>query len=478
MNNKYYDLIIIGGGPAGLVAAKVARGFGKSVAIVEKEKKIGGGCTWTGCVPSKALIHIAQVISTSKIAHNFKSSDALDLIIDTKKVMAYVHNKRNEIYQTHTPEQLKTEGIAVIFGDPSFIDSSTIEINREKIRAKKFILATGSRPFIPPIEGLDTIEYLTTDTLFNLTVLPKSMIIVGGGPVGVEMACALSKLGVSITLIEKNKHILPKEDPELSNMLAEHMTTNGIDVKTSCTLRKVSQEKDIIFSCDQSGDKQIKMRAENICIAVGRKPNIENLNLEQIGVETTQKGIVTNAYLQTSISTLYACGDIVGPYLFSHMAEYQAVIATRNACIPFIKKRVNYKNVIWVTFSEPEFASAGLTESAARQKHGDKIHVLRLPYSALDRAKIDNKTFGLCKIICNKRGYILGAHILGARAGELIHEVQVGKYYNLRVWDFYKPIHAYPTYSELIWHSAKRAYVQHLKENPIIKLISWLFGKK
>lgn len=479
MNIAKYDLIIIGGGPAGLVASKLARGFGKTVAIIE-EKYLGGECTWNGCVPSKTLIHIANLVSISRELNNFSADEyePSNIKLDLSKIISHIQNKRNFIYQTHTPEMLKKEGIDVFFGSPSFIDNFTIELENNKFSAKKFIVATGSSPFIPEIEGLETINYLTNETIFELKELPKSMVILGAGPIGIEMASALNKLGVTITIIERNENILSREDPELSNMLADRMRKNGIKIYTSFNLAKIVKNKEIKFICYKNDESQIELSAESLFIAVGRKPNIENLNLEKIGIKTTSRGIIVNNKLQTSVSNIYACGDVVGPYQFSHMAEYQATIATQNAFIPLIKKYVNYKNVVWVTFSDPEFASAGLTESDARERFGDKIKIFRENYNDIDRAKIDDNTFGLAKIICDSKGYILGAHILGTNAGELIHEVQVGKYYNLRIWNLYNPIHAYPTYSELLWHLAKKAYIESLYKNPLIRFVSWLLGGK
>lgn len=472
--NKNYDLMILGGGPAGLVAAKVARGLGKTVAIIEKNK-LGGECTWTGCVPSKTLIYYANLVAGVQELQKMGMLIAQPTLED---IMLLVKQKREEIYTTHTPEVLKEENIDTYFGSPAFVDKNTVRVGNTMFKAKKFILATGSRPLVPPIEGLENIKFLTNETLFELDKLPKSMVILGAGPIGVEMGCALNKLGVKVTIIEMSSHILPKEDPELSALLKEKMINDGVAIRTSLKLVKVVQDgKHIKCISSNTHEQIVELSAEALLIAVGRKPNLEQLGLEKIGVATTGKAVVVNAKLQTTVPTIYACGDIVGPYQFSHMAEYQAVIATTNAFIPLLKKTVDYQNVIWVTFSDPELASAGLTEMQAREKYRNNIEIYRLEYNALDRSKIDNKTFGLCKVVCTKKGKIVGAHILGARAGELIHEVQLGKYYNYALWDLYKPIHAYPTYSELVWHLAKRAYVQNLTNKWYIKILTKLLKK-
>lgn len=477
MRPKEYDLIIIGGGAAGLVASKLAKGLGKKVAIVEKEERLGGECTWTGCVPSKTLIRIAHLIAASKDTRNFYQNASIECTLDSSKIMAAIHNKRKEIYKTHTPETLKKIGIDIFFGPAQFLDQSTIQLSNEILKAKKIVIATGSRPMVPPIEGLASINYLTNETIFELNKLPKSMVILGAGPIGIELAGALHKLGVTITIVERSEHILPKEDTELTHLLMQKLIQDGIDIKTSHTLSKVSKKNETIeLICNTSNDRQVIVHAESLLVAVGRKPNVEYLNLDTIGVKTNPTGIIVNKKMQTTVPSIYACGDVVGPYQFSHMAEYQATIAVQNAFVPLFKKHVDYSNVIWVTFSDPELASAGLTESQARSTYGDSIITYTLKYNEIDRTKIDNNEFGICKVICDSKGYIIGAHILGERAGELIHEIQLGKYYNFRLWDFYKPIHAYPTYSEIIWHLSKRAYVAKLKNNLFIRFIKWITG--
>jgi len=464
MKRSTYDLIVIGGGAAGLVSAKMAAGLSKTVAIVETDR-LGGSCTWSGCVPSKTLIHLAA-LATKK---NFDSS----------AIMEHVRSTRARIAKETTAESLSALGIDTFFGNVSFIDTYTLNVNDTTITFKKCILATGSRSFVPTIDGLADSNYVTNETIFELNHLPSDMVILGGGPIGVEMACALNTLGVKITIVESNVQILSHEDAEMSALLAQHMITQGITIKTSTQLTRITIDHNgMKLQCTQPDGTIENLTASILLVAAGRKPNIENLGLEAIGLKTTSKGIQVNSKLQTSVSNIYACGDVVGPYQFSHMAFYQAVIATRNACIPVFKKHVNYSKKIWVTFANPELAQLGLTEQEARTIHGNSIEIFRVPYGSIDRSVIDDATFGLCKIICNAKGYIIGASILGARAGELIHELQLGAHYNIRLRDFYHVIHAYPTYSELLWRGSRMAYLKHLKQNFFIKIISWFKSKR
>jgi pyruvate/2-oxoglutarate dehydrogenase complex dihydrolipoamide dehydrogenase (E3) component len=473
-----YDIIIIGGGPAGLVASKFARGLGKRVALIEKNK-LGGECTWTGCIPSKTLIRVAQVAYSAKNLREYGLACAQDIVLDTTKVMAHIHAVIKHVASSHTADKLEALGIDVFFGSPFFTGNHTIGLNGQVLSAKKFIIATGTSPFIPPVEGLSTVSYLTNQTVFNLKKLPQSMIILGAGPIGIEIANCLNRLGVKITLIEMGSHILPREDSEITRILNDQLIKEGVLIKTEHKAIRATQSGGVInLDCVSSDSKPFQVQADSILVATGRVPNIEGLHLDTVHISTGPKGVIVDDWLRTSVAHIYACGDIVGPYQFSHMAEYQAIIAVRNALIPFFKKKVDYRQAVWVTFTEPEFASAGLNESEARARYGDNIVVYRKKYTDLDRSQTDGNTIGLGKFICDTRGKILGAHILGARAGELIHEVQLGKYYNVKFFNFYPVIHAYPTYSELIWQGSKDAYVDHLQKSFLIRLARFIFGKK
>jgi len=477
MRKYNYDLIVIGGGPVGLVASKFALGIGKKVAIVEKNK-LGGECTLTGCVPSKALIKAAEAAHTTKHLNKYGISSKQDISLDTAHVMNHVRSIVDQIYQTHTPKILETSGIDVIIGPARFKNNHEIMIDDKTISGNKIIIGTGSQPFIPPIEGIDTVAFLTNETLFDLETIPTSMIILGGGPIGLEMASAFNRLGCSVTLIEMNENILPREEHELSHILCETLIHEGVKILTSTKAVKVSSQSGVTISCIDSGNKPFDITGEKLLVATGRKPNTESLDLEKAEVRFNKRGIIVNNKLQTSQKNIYACGDVVGPYNFSHMAEYQAVAAARNALVPFFKKHINYDNVCWVTFTDPELASAGLTEKQAREKYGDSIRVYKKTYDSIDRARTDMQTIGLGKFICDKKGRILGAHILGPRAGELIHEIQLGKYYKIKFTDFYSVIHAYPTYSDIVWHAAKKAYVDRVKNNFFVRLVSRFLRKK
>jgi pyruvate/2-oxoglutarate dehydrogenase complex dihydrolipoamide dehydrogenase (E3) component len=470
-----YDIVIIGGGPAGLVASKLAAGLKRKVALIEKDK-LGGECTITGCIPSKALIHSARCVYNASLLKQFGLKVETQEL-DTSLILEHVRDVVQEVYATHTPEILRKSSIDVYFDEPTFKDPYTMQVGNHTLRAKKFIIATGSRPFIPPLPGIDKVPYLTNRSLFALSTLPQSMIILGGGPIGIEMAQSLNRLGVKITVVEMADRILAKEDPELTTLLAEQFIAEGVLVKTSSKATKVIQNNGFItLSLVDKENSGTAIQAETLLIAVGRQPNVESLGLENIGVALTSKGIQVNAALQTTVPHIYACGDIVGPYQFSHMAEYQARIAVRNALFPWFKQRVDYTHKTWVTFSDPELATAGLSEQEARAAYGDSINIYRHSYDNTDRGKTDGVTTGLGKFICDRKGRILGATILGPRAGELIGEIQVGSYYNRRLGDLYTIIHPYPTYSDVITRAAKDAYIDSIKRNVLLRLLGSLFG--
>lgn len=475
---KYeFDIVVIGGGAAGLTASKLAHGLGKKVALVERAN-VGGECTWTGCIPSKTLIHAANV------AHLTNTMSEVGLhsspfLLDTTNVMEHVRSVIKKVYERETEHDLENKGINVFQGSPSFLNSHEITLDDKKIKASKYIIATGSSPFVPSITGIDTVSYLTNETIFNVKTLPMSLIILGGGAIGVEMASALNYLGVQVTILEMQDRLLPKEDHELVERLSTSLKKRGINVITRAQATAVAQAgNQIAVTYQDAQQKNHTQNAEQLLVAVGRKPNVAGLHLEKAGVRVGKKNIEVNEYLQTHAKNIYACGDVVGPYQFSHMAFYQASIATRNAIIPFFKKKVSYENVCWVTFCDPTLGSAGLTEEQARERFGENIKIFRYPYELSDRAITENATEGLAKFIVDKKGYLLGAHILGAQAGQLISEVQVGKTFSLKFKDYFKVIHPYPTYAEIIWHAAKMSYIDTLENNPFLRFLQTLMKWK
>ena len=465
-----YDLIIIGGGAGGLTAAKIARGFGKKVAIVENNK-LGGECTLTGCIPSKTLIKSAQIAKELTNAPLYGLT-LHNQSIDHSHVMKHIRSIVAEIYKTHTPELLHKEGIDTYFGSYQFTDHQTIACADTILQAKKYIISTGSSPFIPPIDGLADVPYLTNENIFNLEKLPASLIIVGGGPIGAELAPALQHLGVLVTVIEKNQRILIHDDEELVAILQEQLKKEGVILQLGLTATHIVRENNniVITYKDTTGNEKI-FKAEQILVAVGRQPNCTDLMLEKAGVLFDRKGINVDATLRTTNKNIYACGDVVGPYQFSHMAYHQAVIAVKNAFLPF-NTRVSYDNVIWVTFTTLELAATGLTEAEARKLHGDKIRVYTVDYNNLDRAHTDRELIGKGKFICGKNGKLLGVHILGYRAGDIIHEAHIIKAQNIAFHKIAFIIHAYPTYSELIWKASRLAYLDKLQRNLFIQLIT------
>jgi pyruvate/2-oxoglutarate dehydrogenase complex dihydrolipoamide dehydrogenase (E3) component len=471
-----YDVVVIGAGSAGLVASKLAAGLGNKTALIERGK-IGGDCTWFGCIPSKALIKSAQIAHDLQRMGKFGLATKTQLLLDTGGVMAQVRQVRQDDYETHPPTAFAKERIDLIFAPAKFLDPHRLSLGDRTISAKKMIICTGSRAAIPKIDGLDQIPFLTNETIFELHELPSSMLIIGGGPIGCEMASALNRLGVQITLVQKGPAILPNDDPELTSSLFEFLRTEGIKILTNCALLRFSKERDEISAAIiDEHHAQFTLSAKSVLIAAGRIPNLETLDLARAGIEFDHRGLKVDRHLLTTSPNIYGAGDVVPPYLFTHIAEHEAIVATRNACLPF-KITPDYNNILWCTFTAPALAHAGLTEPQAREQFGDKIRIYRWPYSHVDRARTDVAMEGFAKIICDSKGKILGIHILGAEAAELMHEVQLAKSLGRPLSSIAGVIHAYPSYSDAIRQPAKKCYIDRLQNNPFLKLLKKIMPK-
>lgn len=461
------DLVIIGGGAGGLVVASVAAQLGLKVTLIEKENKLGGDCLHYGCVPSKTLIHAAKVASLMRRGNEY-GLPSIEPQVDLGKVNDHVQSVIDHIQHHDDPERFRSYGCEVIFGAAEFVDPHTVRVKDQKIRGRRFVIATGSRPFIPPIEGLEETGYLTNLDIFSMRTLPQRLVVLGCGPIGLEMAQAFNRLGSKVTVVARRPHLLPQEDPEITDALQETLITDGIEFHTSTSAEQVSRDgAKRIVSC--SGNLQLD--ADQILVAVGRNPNIENLGLQAAGVNFTSKGINVDHRMRTSQKHIYACGDVCGPYHFTHMAEYQAGIVISNAIFRFPKK-TNYRVVPWVTYTDPELARVGLTEQQAREQ-GIEPTVLRFPFKEIDRALTEAETSGITKLVTHK-GKILGASILGPHAGELIHELVLAMQTGAKIGDISATIHAYPTLAQIHRRTVNTAYAPKLFSPGTRRLVKWI----
>ncbi|MEE9542945.1 MAG: mercuric reductase [Thermodesulfobacteriota bacterium] len=455
-----FDLIIIGGGVGGLVTASGAAQLGAKVALIEKES-LGGDCLRYGCVPTKRLVHSA------KVAHLMGRAEEFGLVgtplkVDFKLVMEGVRKTQAAIAVHDDPIRFTEMGITVVFGKGRFKDANTFVVGKREYTGRRFLIATGSSPVIPDIPGIDTANVLTNLTILDLKELPGSLMIMGGGPIAIEYAQVFARLGSRVTVIEKKGQILPKEEPELSRMLHDIFIEEGIEILTCKDFKEIVIEdgkKRLSLRCDDAVQEVV---ADEIMVAVGRRPNVNGLNLEAAGVEfDTRGGIKVDDTLATNVKHIYACGDVSGPYAFTHLAEYQAGIVISNALFPLVRRHADYSVVPWVTYTDPELAHVGITEAEAIKKLGkDKVHSYSFMFDEVDRAIIQGEGTGLIKLVVDNKKHLLGAHILGPSAGELIHELTLAMKAKIPITEISKTIHAYPTISQAI----KRACDEYYRE--------------
>lgn len=451
-----YDLIVIGGGSGGLVAARLARAFGAKVALIDKER-LGGDCLRYGCVPSKTLIHIA------KIAQQVRQGAERGVIapvpaIQMPRVAATIAGVIDRI---GTEEQVYVEGVEVRFGRARLIDPHTLDLDGARLTTRSVIIATGSRPAPLTLAGAAEVGYLTNEDAFDLTQLPASLAIIGGGPVGCELAQAFARLGSQVALFQRGARLLPKEEPDVSAAIQAALARDGVKVLTGTqihSLQRAGDRRALSFQVDNG--PALTLQVEQVLAAVGRVPNVEGLGLEEIGIKIGQPGIRVDDKLRTSVTNCFAIGDVTGGYRFTHVAASQAGIAVPNAFLPtVIARTMHYEVVPWVTFTDPEAARVGLTEAEARVQYGTEVRVVTFPWSHIDRAQTDGATEGFIKLILGKKDAILGAHLVGSHAGEILAEVALAMRHGLSISDITTTIHAYPTLATGLQQATFEAYL-------------------
>jgi pyruvate/2-oxoglutarate dehydrogenase complex dihydrolipoamide dehydrogenase (E3) component len=448
-----YDLVIIGGGSAGLMAAAFAVCLESRVAIVEKNRT-GGDCTWTGCVPSKALLKAARVAHLMRHAERY-GLPAVGPQINLKAVMAHVRDVVTEVYDEESPAALRADGIDVHLGGARFLNPHTVAAGDTTLNGRDFLIATGAHPFTPPIPGIKDVGYLTYEDIWELEVLPRRLLVLGAGPIGCEMAQAFQRLGSKVTLIEAEDHLLPRDIPQASQVLAEVFEAEGINLHLGAAAEWVWQDQEGIHLV--AGSKELV--GDALLVAAGRRPNVDGLDLDKAGVAYSDKGIQVNRNGRTSQRHIYAAGDCTGGLQFTHYAGWQGFLAARNALLPGASVCVT-DQVPWTTFTDPEVAHVGKSEDDARAQFGDDVMTCEWPMNQVDRARTDVDTVGFLKLVHLANGTLLGATVVAERAGEMIHEFILAMDQGIKLGDLAYSIHVYPTYSTAINQAAATIKVE------------------
>lgn len=455
------NVVVLGGGSAGLVASLIVAGAKARVVLIEKHK-MGGDCLNTGCVPSKTLIRSGRIHSYLRRASEYGLRNVSGEV-DFNAVMERVQGVIKTIEPHDSVERFNSLGVDCEIGEARILNPFQVEVNGRVINTRSIIIATGARPFVPPMPGLDQIEYLTSDTVWELRELPERLLVIGGGPIGCELAQAFSNLGAKVTQVDQATRIMPREDAEVSELITEKFRQEGITVLTDHRVIGFrTGDNGSIMEAEHDGIK-VEIEFDRVLLAIGRKANVEGFGLEELQMPLTAQGTLeVNQFLQTVYPNIYACGDVVGPYQFTHMASFQAWYAALNVMAGWLRKsRVNYRVVPWATFTDPEVARVGLSEQEAEEQ-SVPYEVTRYELSGLDRALADQEAHGFVKVLTVPgKDKILGVTIVGYHAGELIAEYVFAMTHGLGLKKIAATTHIYPTLGEAnkfaanAWRSAR-----------------------
>ena len=451
------DLVIIGGGAGGLVVASVAAQLGLDVVLIEKEAQLGGDCLHYGCVPSKALLKAAKVAHTLRKAADYgyqfdvPQTDMTAINASVQKAVSTI-----QVHDSH--QRFESFGCEVLTGKAHFIDSSTVKIGERTISAKHFVIATGSSPWIPDIDGLNTVDYITNEDVFKLDKLPESLVILGGGPVGVEMAQAFARLGSRVTIVEQAARLLPRSDTEVSETIMQVFVDEGIEIVNNKTVVAVESSDHQIKAVMQDGSQ---VCGDKILVAIGRRPVVDSIGLENAGVEYTKQGITVNTRMRTTNRRIYACGDVTGLMPFTHVAEQQAGVIIANLVFK-LPKRMDYRVIPSVVYTEPECAQVGVFPVDVL--NDKSVKVVRFDMTELDRAVAEHATTGFAKLVV-KNGRLIGAHIIGPHAGDVIHELVLAIQHKMKLSKITSLVHAYPSYAQVNRRAASQYFRNKLFSN-------------
>ena len=445
-----YHLVVIGAGTAGLVTAAGAAGLGARVALIEREL-MGGDCLNVGCVPSKGIISAARVAANAKKASGF-GINVPEVDVDFAAVMQRMRKLRAGISHNDSAARFSDLGVDVYFGQASFDDSNTVDVSGTKLKFKKAVIASGARAAAPPIKGLDDVDYLTNESVFSLTELPKRLGVVGAGPIGCEMAQSFAQLGSEVLLVESGEGIMPREDRDAAAIVREEMASDGVQFLGGGFDLQLRNEGGIRLTVDANGLKYDEP-VDKLLVAVGRAPNVEDLNLEAVGVQYDKRGVKVNDHLLTTNPNIYAAGDVCSKFQFTHTADFQARIVIQNALFavgPFGKKKASDLVIPWATFTSPEIAHVGMYENDAKEA-GIEIDTYVQQFDDVDRAILEGKDKGFVKVFTKKgTDTIVGATIVAENAGDMISELTVAITGGLGLSKIGSAIHPYPTQAEAI----------------------------
>jgi pyruvate/2-oxoglutarate dehydrogenase complex dihydrolipoamide dehydrogenase (E3) component len=472
-----YDIGVIGGGAAGLTVTSGAAQLGAKTILIEKENELGGDCLHFGCVPSKTLIKTAHVNHMMKNANKFGLPHIEVPPVDFKNVSNRIKSVISVIQKHDSEERFCNLGAKVKFGEPAFTDEHSVRLNGKTVTAKNWVIATGSSPFVPPIEGLDTIDYITNKEIFYLDHLPKSMVIFGGGPIGSEMGQAFNRLGTKVYIVDRGDQILGKEDKDMADTVKQVMASEGVVFHLNSSIESVKnlgEEKEVTLK-DIEG-KILHLKAETILVAVGRTPNIHGLGLESIGIKVDRTGIKVDNRLRTNHKHIYAAGDVNGGFLFTHAAGYEGGIVVSNAVFR-LPRKTDYTFLPWCTYTDPELASIGMNERFAKDA-GIDYSVWTEEFKDNDRSLAEGEKIGKIKMLLDEKEKPIGVQIAGPHAGDLVSEWVAVLNGKVKLSTLAAAVHPYPTIGEINKKIAGTFFTPKIFSDKIKKGLKFFFNLK